>query len=104
MTAYVVLVRERTTDPDALVRYRDRAPLAREKHPLEPIAFYGPHEILEGDEVEGVAILSFPSMAAARAWYLSPEYQAALSHRKQGSVSRVILVSGADEPDTMDGA
>ena len=100
MSAYVVLVRERTTDAAALQRYRDRAPLAREAHPSQPIAFYEEHETLEGDDVEGVAILRFPSMAAARAWYASPEYQAALPHRQDGSVSRVILVAGSDEPPT----
>lgn len=98
MTAYAVIIRERTTDPDALARYRETAPLAREKHPVTPIAFYGPHEVLEGDPAEGVAILSFPTMAAARAWYSSPEYQPALSHRQHGSISRVILVAGTDEP------
>ncbi len=98
MTAYAVIVRERTTDPDALVRYRERAPLAREAHPLTPLAFYGAHDTVEGDAVEGVAILAFPTMAAARAWYASPEYQAALPHRLAGSVSRVFLVAGTDEP------
>jgi uncharacterized protein (DUF1330 family) len=98
VTAYVVIVRERTTDPDALARYREQAPLARVVHPLTPAAFYGPHETLEGDDAEGVAILSFVSMAAARAWYSSPEYQAALPHRTAGSISRVILVAGTDEP------
>lgn len=98
MTAYAVITRERTTDPEALARYREKAPLAREKHPVTPIAFYGLHEVLEGEHVEGVAILSFPTMAAARAWYSSPEYQAALSHRIQGSVSSVVLVAGTDEP------
>lgn len=98
MTAYAVITRERTTDPEALARYREKAPLARAKHPVTPIAFYGLNEVLEGDPVEGVAILSFPTMAAARAWYSSPEYQAARSHRVQGSVSRVVLVAGLDEP------
>jgi uncharacterized protein (DUF1330 family) len=97
MTAYAIVVRERTTDADALAQYREKAPLAREKHPVTPIAFYGLHEVLEGEPVEGVAILSFPTMAAARAWYSSPEYQAALPHRIQGSVSHVILVAGLDE-------
>ncbi|MBS1020229.1 MULTISPECIES: DUF1330 domain-containing protein [Gluconobacter] len=99
MTAYVVIVRERTTDPDALQRYRDRAPKAREIHPLTPLAFYGPQDVLEGEDAEGVAILSFASMAAARAWYASPEYQAALPHRLAGSVSRVFLVAGTDETE-----
>ena len=65
MTAYAVIIRERTTDPDALARYRETAPLAREKHPAAPIFFYGPYEVLEGDPAEGVAILSFPTMTAA---------------------------------------
>jgi uncharacterized protein (DUF1330 family) len=98
MSAYVVLVRERTTDTAALQRYREQAPLAREAHPSQLIAFYEEHETLEGDDAEGVAILRFASMAAARAWYASPEYQAALHHRQDGSVSRVILFAGSDEP------
>ncbi|MFM0441383.1 DUF1330 domain-containing protein [Paraburkholderia strydomiana] len=96
MTAYVVIVRERTIDASALSRYRKLAPLARARHPLIPIAFYGEHEVLEGAPAEGVAILSFPTMAAARAWYASDEYQTALPHRREGSVSRVFLVAGND--------
>lgn len=99
MTAFAVITRERTTDPDALAEYREKAPLARAKHPATPLAFYGPHAVLEGEPVEGVAILSFPTMAAARAWYSSPEYQAALPHRQRGSVSRVLLVAGTAEPE-----
>jgi len=98
MTAYVVYIRERTTDAEALARYREAAPRAREGHPLTPIAYYGPHEVLEGEPVDGVAILSFPTMAAARAWYSSPEYQAALPHRLQGSTGTMLLVAGTDEP------
>ncbi|TBU94636.1 DUF1330 domain-containing protein [Phytopseudomonas dryadis] len=75
MTAYVVFVRETVTDDKALDRYRERAPAARNAHPLVPLAFYG---------------------AAARAWYASPEYQAALPHRLQGSTGRMVLVEGAD--------
>jgi uncharacterized protein (DUF1330 family) len=52
MTAYAVIIRERTTDPDALARYRETAPLPREKHPAAQIVFYGPHEVLEGDPAE----------------------------------------------------
>ncbi len=95
MTAYAVIVRERTTDPDELTRYREKAPLARQAHAVTPIAFYGPHDVLEGPPLEGAAILQFPSMEAARAWYDSPEYQAALTHRLKGSVSRVFLIEGA---------
>jgi uncharacterized protein (DUF1330 family) len=103
MTAYVVIVRERTIDATALGRYRNLAPLAREMHPLTPIAFYGEHEVLEGTPAEGVAILFFSIMAAARAWYSSDEYQAALPHRREGSVSHVFLVAGNDEAPGVSG-
>jgi len=59
VTAYAVIVRERTLDGNALSLYREKAPLARENHPATPVAFYGPHEVIEGSPVEGVAILSF---------------------------------------------
>ena len=96
MTAYVVFVRETVTDNQALDHYRERTSAAREAHPLVPLAFYGAHEVLEGKPVEGVAILAFSSMAAARAWYASPEYQSALPHRLQGSTGRMYLVEGTD--------
>lgn len=96
MSAYVVFVRETVTDRQALDCYRELTPAARDAHPLVPLAFYGTHEVLEGEPVDGVAILDFPSMAAARAWYASPEYQAALPHRLRGSTGRVYLVEGTD--------
>lgn len=96
MTAYVVFIRETVTDPDALDRYRERTPAARQAHPLEPLAFYGVHEVLEGEPVDGIAILRFGSARRARAWYASPEYQAALPHRLQGSTGKVYLVEGTD--------
>jgi uncharacterized protein (DUF1330 family) len=97
MTAYVVILRERTTDPDELERYREKAPLAREGHAVTPVAFYGEYEVLEGAPFEGAAILSFPSMDEARAWYASPAYQAARVHRQRGSDSRMFIVAGVDE-------
>lgn len=96
MSAYVVFIREAVTDAQALDRYRELTPAARDAHPLEPLAFYGAHQVLEGEPVDGVAILSFPSMEAARDWYASPEYQAALPHRLQGSTGRMYLVEGTD--------
>jgi uncharacterized protein (DUF1330 family) len=97
MTAYIVFIREAVTDLEALDRYRERTPAARDSHPLEPLAFYGAHEVLEGEPVDGLAILSFSSMEAARAWYSSPEYQRALPHRLRGSIGRMYLVEGTSE-------
>jgi uncharacterized protein (DUF1330 family) len=94
VAAYVVFTREKTTDPAELEVYKQMVPAAREGHALTPLAFYGPHEVLEGPPVEGVVILEFPTFAEAKAWYDSPAYQAARAHRLAGSEYRVLIVEG----------
>lgn len=98
MSAYVIFIRDTVSDPEALERYRELAPAARNAHPLEPLAFYGAHQVLEGEPVDGIAILRFPSADAARAWYASREYQTALPHRLRGSTGRLYLVEGTGAP------
>jgi uncharacterized protein (DUF1330 family) len=39
-------------------------------------------------------ILEFPDMAAARAWYDSPSYQAAFKFRHAGSKSKAFFIEG----------
>ncbi len=94
MTAYVVLIREKLRDPEAMARYGAAAGTARGDHAITALAFYGAHEVTEGAAAEGVVILSFPSMAEAKAWYESPDYTAAKAHRFQAADYRVIFVEG----------
>ncbi len=94
MTAYVVFIRDRMKDADEFATYGQKARMARGDHPITPLAFYGDQEVLEGDAAEGVVILQFPSMDAAKAWYGSPAYQEAKAHRLKGADYRVILVKG----------
>lgn len=54
----------------------------------------GRHEVLEGPATEDIIILEFPSYEADEAWYHSPAYQAASSHRFQGRDYRCILTEG----------
>lgn len=98
MTAYVVFLREETTSPEELQRYRELAPKAREGHDLTPVAYYGALEVLEGPSFEGAVILRFPDADAARAWYRSPAYQDAMRHRVAGSRSRAFLIEGVPDP------
>jgi uncharacterized protein (DUF1330 family) len=72
-----------------------RASLAAQHHPLEPLAIYGALDQFEGDAIEGAVIIEFPDMAAARAWYDSPAYQAAVKFRHAGSKSKAFLIEGA---------
>src|SRR4051812_14541524 len=94
MSAYFVMVREQTTDAAALAEYGPKAALAAQGHPLKPLALYGALEHLEGDAVEGAVIIDFPDMDAARAWYSSPSYQAAVKFRHAGSRSKPFFIKG----------
>lgn len=96
MTAYVVLIRENTTDAAELKLYGEQAPAARVGHNMTPLAFYGPLQTLEGAPIEGCVILAFPSAAEAHDWYNSPIYQAAREHRLKGADYRVFIVEGVD--------
>ena len=45
---------------------------------------------------ERIAMLEFPSRAAAEGWYHSPDYQRILPLRTQSGRSQFILVDGVD--------
>ena len=94
MTAYAIFIKNRTIDADEMKTYSRLAGAARGDHPLTALAAYGPLEVLEGDPAEGVVLLQFPDMAAAKAWYASPAYQEAKQHRLKGADYRVIFAQG----------
>ena len=94
MAAYVLMIREEMTDAEAFQQYAKLAPKASAGHQLSPLAFYGPHEVLEGPACDGVVLLEFPDVERARAWYESPEYQEALQYRLKGARYRVLIVEG----------
>jgi len=94
MSAYVVYVRDRITDPEEFKKYEDAAPAASVGHPIKPLAFYGAVETLEGPRVDGAVILEFPTLADAQASYNSPLYQEALKHRLRGADYRVFIIEG----------
>jgi uncharacterized protein (DUF1330 family) len=97
VSAYVVMLRERVTDPAELALYASSAGSARAGHDVTPVVAHGAIETLEGAAFDGVLIHRFPSVEHARAWYESPAYQAALPHRHAGADYRVFIVEGIDE-------
>jgi uncharacterized protein (DUF1330 family) len=88
------MIREEMTDADAFAVYAKAAPKASAGHAVKPLAFYGKHEVLEGEEAEAVAILEFPDYEQAKAWYDSREYQEAMKNRLKGARYRVLVVEG----------
>jgi len=84
------------TNPEDYAAYRPLAAASVAQHGGRFIARGGAVESLEGGwSPSRIVIIEFPSMAAARAWYDSPDYQKALTIRLANSTGRVIMVDGA---------
>jgi uncharacterized protein (DUF1330 family) len=96
MSAYVVMLRERVTDPDELEVYAAAARPARAGHPITPVIAYGAITALEGTPLDGILVNEFPTVEDALAWYNSPAYQAALPHRQAAADYRVLIVQGVN--------
>jgi uncharacterized protein (DUF1330 family) len=94
MPAYVIFIKNSTKDEAEMATYGEKARGASAGHTMAPLAFYGPLEVLEGDAAEGVVLVQFADMDAAKAWYHSPAYQDAKQHRLKGADYRVILAQG----------
>lgn len=94
MSVYAVFIREKTRDPKEMARYAGLAGGTLAGHPVKVLAAYGTQEVLEGGPSEGVVILEFPSMAAAKKWYDSPAYKEAREHRFKGADYRAFIVEG----------
>jgi uncharacterized protein (DUF1330 family) len=94
MPAYAIFIRNSIKNAEEFAAYGPKAAAAGAGHPIKPLAFYGAIETLEGDPAEGVVLVEFPDMDAAKAWYNSDAYQDALKHRLAGADYRVLLVQG----------
>lgn len=94
MSAYV-LVQIDVHDPEGFARYRATV--------LPSIEAYGGRFLVRGGAIETLegtwhpprlAILEFPDMARARAWWASPEYAEPKAMRLATARTEMILVSG----------
>jgi uncharacterized protein (DUF1330 family) len=94
MPAYIIFTREATKDPEEMKVYSSKAGDTLAGHPVTPRVLYGAFEMLEGDPIQGVVVLEFPTAEEARTWYHGPAYQEAVAHRHAGSDYRVFIVDG----------
>lgn len=97
MSAYAIFIRERTRNPAELETYAEMVTPLLAGTAATVLAAYGPLEVLEGALPEGVVIARFPTMEAARVFYDSPQYQAAVRHRFLGADYRSLIVQGIDD-------
>ncbi len=95
MAAYVLFLRESAvvneTEREEYLRKLRAAP--RDPR-MELLALYGDVQALEGEAPDGVVLLRFPSVEAAREWYYSPHYQDAAPHRVKSAEYRGFIVEG----------
>ena len=92
MAAYVVFIREGAiVDQEAMDAYASggRTPPAG----LRPLAVYGALETIEGEPADGLVILEFPDVAAAREWYYG-EYHDHAKLRQKAAPYRGFIVEG----------
>ena len=95
MPAYLIADIE-ITNPEGYAAYRPLAAASVTKHGGRFIARGGAIDALEGGWTPSrVVIIEFPSMDAARNFYHSDDYQAALKVRLANSKGRVVIVDGA---------
>jgi uncharacterized protein (DUF1330 family) len=96
MAAYVIFLRESPI----------HTPAEMEKYmsgdtPIDPkmkvLAVYGPQTPLEGQAPDGVAMLEFPTVEDAKAWYYGP-YHAKAQHRQAAAEYRGFIVEGFTPP------
>jgi len=94
MAAYLIANVE-VTDPAGYEEYKKQAPATIAAHGGRYLTRGGAKEVLEGDWAPNrVVILEFPSMAALRTWYDSPEYRPLCQIRQRTTKSSVVAVEG----------
>lgn len=97
MSAYVIMIRDRTLNAEEMEIYTKLAKSARAGHYITPLVRYGAIEVLEGPEAEGCLIHQFSTMKDAKNWYQSNQYQEAVKHRHNGAEYRVMIVAGVED-------
>jgi uncharacterized protein (DUF1330 family) len=84
-------------DLDAYKSYIAQAPISVADYGGRYLVRAGAVEVLEGDApLPRVVMLEFPSMAQAKAWYASADYQKVLPIRLGASHGHAFIVEGHD--------
>jgi len=100
MPVYVMILRESPLkEPARYEAYQQKTLAMHGAFALKPLVVHGGPEALEGGNApDSVVMLEFPSIEEAKAWYNSPEYQAALPDRLAAADYRSFIVEGFVPP------
>ena len=96
MKAYII-VDVQITDPDRYEAYKKLTPGSLVGYEGKFLVRGGKTETLEGAWDPGrIVIVEFPSAERAKAWWSSDGYAPAKALRQSASITKMILVEGAD--------
>ena len=98
MPAYFVYICQEVFDRAELEIYWKEIGSTLEGYEVKNLAAYTHFEHLEGDDVEGVALVEFPSIEEARRWYTSEAYRQVRKHRQNGARYIGLLVESGAMP------
>jgi uncharacterized protein (DUF1330 family) len=94
MSGYII-AHVQVTNPTQYEAYKKWSTLAMQAHHAEVCVRGGQVQVLEGDWApERIVILKFPTFAAAKAFYETPEYLQAREARAGAAIMRMIAVEG----------
>jgi len=94
MSGYLIAMID-VIDPKGFEEYRQKVPATIAAHGGRYLARGGQVEVLEGSlPSKRLAILEFPSMAQAKAWWSSPEYQPLRVIREKTTRSTLVITEG----------
>ncbi len=94
MAAYVVFIREGAiVDQAAMDAYTSSGASTPPPAHLKPLTVYGAMETIEGDAADGLVILEFPDVQAAREWYNGDYFERA-KLRQKAAPYRGFIVEG----------
>ncbi|MBX6425993.1 MAG: DUF1330 domain-containing protein [Variibacter sp.] len=99
------LARAKIIDPVAYRTYNEAARQVWHKYPRRILVRGGRYEVLEGETIyERFVVAEYESFELARAYFASPEYQAAAElRRKAGNIHELVIVEGATDGTGSDG-
>ena len=97
VTKGYVIFTETIHDPEGMEAYSEMAATTLAGTPVRPLVVARDHEVLEGEwPATQTVVLEFESVEAARAWYTSDAYQAAVKLRQAAADSNAVILSGLD--------
>ena len=97
MTGYGYIIGQvEVKDPEAYREYIAQAPATIARYGGEYLVRGGDFEVLEGEWARArTVVLRFPSVADAKRWHASPEYEGPKALRNRVALTNMVVIEGA---------